>query len=314
VDGQNDAIDPTRISKPLRRHNHRAAATIKGRLTGFSSAAPVLAFLREVINESVNRPRSIHITTHHINAARGTSQNRGSIANMAKSWRLMSDSDVQRSSTMATTDKEKPGGKTRQRSQKGSQRGPKPEPRQSPKPDQRDEDRIGHMAASTDAPTNGAAAPANEPLVVEAAAVDAPLIGATAPADAASIDAAAPADAASIDAAAPADAASIGAAAPADDCPVSIQTIANAYLDYTRKSLQESGSFAGKLMGVRSFDNAIEVQTEFTRQALANFVAESQKICELYVKLATQIFRPWEGLASKGAQGGRYQGGRQMAR
>jgi hypothetical protein len=353
VDGQNDAIDPTRISKPLRRHDHRAAATIKGRLTGFSSAAPVLAFLREVINESVNRPRSIHITTHHINAARGTSQNRGSIANMAKSWRLMSDSDVQRSSTMATTDKEKPGGKTRQRSQKGSQRGPKPEPRQSPKPDQRDEDRIGHMAASTDAPTNGAAAPANEPLVVETAAVDAPLIGATAPADAASIDAAAPADAASIDAAAPpdaasidaaapadaasidaaapadaasigaaapadaasidaaapADAASIGAAAPADDCPVSIQTIANAYVDYTRKSLQESGSFAGKLMGVRSFDNAIEVQTEFTRQALANFVAESQKICELYVKLATQIFRPWEGLASKGAQGGR-----QMAR
>ncbi len=107
-----------------------------------------------------------------------------------------------------------------------------------------------------------------------------------------------------IGAAAPADALSIDAAAPADDRPVSIQTIANAYLDYTRKSLQENRSFVEKLMGVRSFDNAIEVQTEFARQALANFVAGSLKICELYGKLATQMVRPWEGLAAKLAQAG----------
>jgi hypothetical protein len=170
---------------------------------------------------------------------------------------------------MTTTDKEKPSGKARQRSQQRSQRGQKPKPRQVPKLDQREEDRISQMGTSTDAPTNGAAAPANGPLV---------------------------------GAAAPADALSIGAAAPADDCPVSIQTIANAYVNYTRKSLQESRSFAEKLMGVRSFDNAIEVQTEFARQALENFVAGSQKICELYGKLATQICRPWEGLAAKVAQ------------
>ena len=184
---------------------------------------------------------------------------------------------------MTTTDKAKPSGKPRQRSQKGSQRGQKPEPQQSPKLDQGDEDQISPMGASTDAPTNGAAAPANGPLV----------------------GAAAPANALSIGVAAPADALSIGAAAPADDGPVSVQTIANAYVDYTRKSLQESRSFVEKLMGVRSFDIAIEVQTEFARQALANFVAGSQKICELYGKLATQIFRHWEGLAAKVTQAGR---------
>lgn len=173
---------------------------------------------------------------------------------------------------MTTTDKEKPGGKARQRSQKVSQRSQKPEPRRSPKLDQRDEDRVSQMGASTDAPANGEAAPADEPLV---------------------------------SAAAPADVPSIGAAAPANDGPVSIQTIANAYVDYTRKSLQESRSFVEKFMGVRSFDDAIEVQTEFARQALANFVAESQKICELYGKLATQNLRPWEGLAGKVAEAGR---------
>ena len=151
---------------------------------------------------------------------------------------------------MTTTHKEKPTAKPRQRSQKASQRSPKPEPQQSPELDQRDEDRISQMGASTDAPTNGAAAPAN-------------------------------------------------------DGPVSVQTIANAYVDYTRKSLQESRSFAEKLMGVRSFDKAIEVQTEFARQSVANFVAGSQKICELYGKLATQIVRPWEGLAAKVARAGR---------
>lgn len=185
---------------------------------------------------------------------------------------------------MTTTDKEKPGGKPRQRGPKGSQRGQKPEPQQSPKLDQRDEDRISPMRASTDAAANGAAAPASGPLVGEVAPADAPSIGA---------GAAAPAEAFA------------SAAAAADNSPLSIQTIANAYADYTRKSLQESRSFAEKLMSVRSFDNAIEIQTEFARQALANYVAESQKICELYGKLATQVFRPWEGLAAKVAQAGR---------
>ena len=48
-------------------------------------------------------------------------------------------------------------------------------------------------------------------------------------------------------------------------------------------------------MGVHSFDKAIEVQTEFARQANANFVAESLKIFELYSELAKQIFNPLDG-------------------
>ena len=207
---------------------------------------------------------------------------------------------------MTTTHKEKPTAKPRQRSQKGSQRSPKPEPQQSPELDQRDEDRISQMGASTDTPTDGAAATAEETLVVAAAPANGTLVAAAAPANTPSIDAAAPENVPSVHAAAPADALPTEAAAPPDDCPVSIQTIANAYVDYTRKSLLESRSFVEKLMGVRSFDNAIEVQTEFARQALANFVAGSQKICELYGKLATQMVRPWEGLAAKVAQAGRY--------
>jgi phasin family protein len=102
-----------------------------------------------------------------------------------------------------------------------------------------------------------------------------------------------------------ADAPSISAVASADNFPISIQTIASAYGDYTKKSLQDTRSFVEKLMGVRSLDKAIEIQSEFARQAYETFVAESQKISELYSELAKQIFKPFEGFVAKVTQAGR---------
>ena len=176
---------------------------------------------------------------------------------------------------MSTSHKDKSGGKPRQRGRKGEQRRETPEQAQSPKLEQRDDDQtdlmVGStdaMVASTDATTNGAAA-----------AVEAPLVGEVLP--------------------------PIGSTALADRGPVTIRTIAAAYGDYTTRSFEEGTSFVGKLMGVRSFDKAIEVQTEFARQAYANFFAQSQRICELYGELAKQAFRPWERFAAKVTQGGR---------
>ena len=202
---------------------------------------------------------------------------------------------------MSTTHQDKPGGKPRQRSRKTDQRSQKPDQQPSPKLDQRRaKDQTGAAVASTDASTIGTVAPGGE-----VAPTDAPSIDAVAPADASSIDAVAPADVPSIGAVAPADAPSIGAVAPADNFPISIQTIANAYGDYTRKSLEETTSFVEKLTGVRSLDKAIELQAEFARQAYETFVAESQKICQLYSELAKQIFKPFAGLLAKATHSGR---------
>lgn len=99
--------------------------------------------------------------------------------------------------------------------------------------------------------------------------------------------------------AAPADTAPIEAAAPVDTVPISFQTIANAYGDYTRKSLEETKSFVEKLTGMRSLDKVMEVQTEFAKQAYQTFVAESQKIRELHSELARQTLKPLQGTVSK---------------
>jgi phasin family protein len=93
--------------------------------------------------------------------------------------------------------------------------------------------------------------------------------------------------------------ASAGAAAPADPLPIGLHTIATAYGDYTRKSLEETRSFVEKLSEVRSLGKAVEVQTEFAKQAYDTFVAESQKMRELYGKLARQTLKPLEGFVTK---------------
>ncbi len=84
------------------------------------------------------------------------------------------------------------------------------------------------------------------------------------------------------------DAFSTGAAAPADTSSIDMQTIALAYGEYTRKSFEQTKSFVEKLAGVRSLDQAIEIQTEFAKQAYETFVMDAQKIRELYSGLAKQ--------------------------
>lgn len=111
----------------------------------------------------------------------------------------------------------------------------------------------------------------------------------------------APVEATSVEAAL-AEAASIQPAAvksTAEPAPVSLQTIANAYRDYTRKSIEEFGSFVEQLSGVRSLDKAMTVQSEFVKRAYETSVAESQKICELHNRLAKQTLDPFKGLTGK---------------
>jgi hypothetical protein len=174
---------------------------------------------------------------------------------------------------MSTTHQSKAGGKPGQRSRKTDQRGGKSDQQQSPKLDPQDaKEQIHATVASSDAPPSG-----------EVALADAPSISTVAPADTPSIT----------------------AVAPAENFPISIQTIANAYGDYTKKSLHDTQSFVEKLMGVRSLDKAVEIQIEFAKQAYGTFVAESQKISGLYSELAKQIFKPLEGFVAKVTPAGR---------
>jgi hypothetical protein len=76
------------------------------------------------------------------------------------------------------------------------------------------------------------------------------------------------------------------------------QAIALAYGDYTRKSWLNGRFLVERLITARSFEEAIEIQGDFAKQAYANFVAHSERICELYGAWAQQCFRPFENVAA----------------
>ena len=76
--------------------------------------------------------------------------------------------------------------------------------------------------------------------------------------------------------------------------PAGFSAIAQAYGEYTRKSWLNGRFLVERLIAARSFDEAIEVQGEFAKQAHANFIVQSQKISVLYGEWAQQFYRPFE--------------------
>ena len=181
---------------------------------------------------------------------------------------------------MSTTQQDKPGAKQRQRNRKTDQRN-----KSEQKARGNDQGRIDPIVAPVEAIAPIEAAPVEATAPVEAAAIEATPID-VAPTEAASVAMEETvADAAVKDETAPPQAAVPNA--------VGLQAIAQAQSDYTRKSLQAGRSLVERMITVRRFDEAVEVQSEFAKQTYVNFIAQSQKIGELYGDLAKQFFKPF---------------------
>lgn len=80
------------------------------------------------------------------------------------------------------------------------------------------------------------------------------------------------------------------------------QAIAIEVADYSKKAFEDGTAALEKLFGVKSFDKAIEVQTEYAKTAYETFVAEASKIGELCADLAKETYKPFEILVAKKAK------------
>jgi len=179
---------------------------------------------------------------------------------------------------MPTTQQDKPTAKARQRSRKADQRNQKGEPKAAVSPDLDQTNPIVAPAeAEAEAQVEVEAAPAAMAALEEVTEVA--LSGEVLPPEA-------------------------GNTTPPLNA-VNFQTVAHAYGDYTRKSWQAGRFLVERLITVRTFDEAIEIQSEFAKQAYVNFVAQSERICELYGELAKQFFRPFEKFATERTRIGR---------
>jgi len=79
----------------------------------------------------------------------------------------------------------------------------------------------------------------------------------------------------------------------------SAQAIAAEIADYSKKSFEESTALMEKLFGTKSFEKAIEVQTEYAKAAYEGLVAETTKLGEMYSALAKETYKPFENLMAK---------------
>jgi hypothetical protein len=77
------------------------------------------------------------------------------------------------------------------------------------------------------------------------------------------------------------------------------QAIAVEVADYSKKAFEDGTAALEKLFGVKSFDKAIEVQTEYAKTAYEGFVAEASKLGELCADLAKESYKPFETFISK---------------
>jgi len=77
------------------------------------------------------------------------------------------------------------------------------------------------------------------------------------------------------------------------------QAIAIEVVDYSKKSAEGSAAAWERLMGAKSLEKAMEVQTEYLKSSYEDFVAEATKLGELYVDLAKETYKPLESALAK---------------
>lgn len=78
-----------------------------------------------------------------------------------------------------------------------------------------------------------------------------------------------------------------------------VQAIAVESVDYTKKAFEDGTAAMEKLFGAKSVEKAIEIQQDYLKGAYEGFVAQATKIGELYVDLAKEAYKPYEGYLAK---------------
>jgi hypothetical protein len=72
--------------------------------------------------------------------------------------------------------------------------------------------------------------------------------------------------------------------------------------DYTKKSVESRLAVVEKLLGAKSLETVIQIQSEYAKTSDAAFIAQAAKMGELHSNLAKAVFKPAE-LAIANMQG-----------
>ena len=77
------------------------------------------------------------------------------------------------------------------------------------------------------------------------------------------------------------------------------QAIAAEVTNYSKKSFEDGTAAVERLLGAKTLEKAIEIQSEYAKTAYEGFVAQATKLGELYAGLAKEAYKPFEGYLAK---------------
>lgn len=83
------------------------------------------------------------------------------------------------------------------------------------------------------------------------------------------------------------------------DLSKTMQTLAAEAGEYSKNSWENGTATLEKLVSAKSLDKAIEIQTDYVKQAYEGFVSQSTKMGEIYAEMAKDAYKPFEKAVAK---------------
>src|SRR5882724_13301983 len=71
-----------------------------------------------------------------------------------------------------------------------------------------------------------------------------------------------------------------------------MQVIATETTDFTKRSFENTTKTLEKLFGVKSFDKAVEVHSEYVKATCEDYFAQAAKLGKLFADLGKEAFKP----------------------
>jgi hypothetical protein len=77
------------------------------------------------------------------------------------------------------------------------------------------------------------------------------------------------------------------------------QAIAAELAAYFKKAFEDATRAFEQLVGVKSVEQAVEIQSRYAKKAYDEYIAEASKLGEMYVSLARSAYKPFETALTK---------------
>jgi phasin family protein len=78
-----------------------------------------------------------------------------------------------------------------------------------------------------------------------------------------------------------------------------LQAIASEFANFSKAAMENHAAAAEKLMGAKSMEKALEVQSEYMKSAYERYIAHATKLGELYSGLAREMYGPLGSVMGK---------------